>query len=83
MVPFKNPPLQDETITRIADELPVFPEGVTVPEHDTVRFSSMVIRDPMAGDLAPYQRARTAESVRTIAKEYDNVYFQNTNPGGA
>jgi hypothetical protein len=76
----QEPPLQDETITRIADELPVFPEGVTVPEHDTVRFSSMVIRDPMAGDLSPYQREKTAESVRTIAKEYDNVYFQNTNP---
>lgn len=77
----QEPPLQDETITRIADELPVFPEGVTVPEHDTVRFSSMVIRDPMAGDLGPYQRARTVESIRTIAKEYNNVYFQNTNPG--
>lgn len=76
----QEPPLQDETITRIADELPVFPDGVYVPEHDRVRFAGMVIDNQEAGGLSSYQRKGVAESVRSIAEEYEEAYFQNTNP---
>lgn len=76
----KEPALKDGTIIRIADELPVFPEGVTVPEHELVKYSAKILQNDSAGQLGPWMRCGTKDAVREISEGYEDAYLQNTNP---